>query len=137
MYSNSGFTMLAEIVRSVTGKTLRQFTDSDIFRPLGMVNTHFHDDANEIVPNRSYSYSRSDSNHFRNSILSYSNAGATSLFTNLTDMSKWIINFYRPTVGDAKLIQQLTLKSKLNNGNEIDYASGIASTEFKGWRQFV
>lgn len=56
MYSNSGFTMLAEIVRSVTGQTLRQFTDSAIFRPLGMTHTHFHDDYTEIVPNRSYSY---------------------------------------------------------------------------------
>ena len=35
-YSNSGFTMLAEIVRSVTGQSLRQFTDSAIFKPLGM-----------------------------------------------------------------------------------------------------
>src|SRR4030095_16366022 len=29
-YSNSGFTMLAEIVKSVTGQSLRQFTDSAI-----------------------------------------------------------------------------------------------------------
>ena len=38
-YSNSGFTMLAEIVKSVTGKTLRQYTDSAIFKPLGMTST--------------------------------------------------------------------------------------------------
>src|SRR5689334_20559010 len=31
-YSNSGFTMLAEIVRSATGQSLRQFTDSAIFK---------------------------------------------------------------------------------------------------------
>src|SRR5678809_1133524 len=92
-YSNSGFTMLAEIVRSVTGQSLRQFTDSAIFKPLGMVNTHFHDDYEEIVKNRSYSYYRTDSIHFAKIILSYSNAGATSLFTNLNDMSKWIMNF--------------------------------------------
>ncbi len=42
-YSNSGFTMLAEIVKSVTGQSLRKFTDSAIFKPLGMNNTHFHD----------------------------------------------------------------------------------------------
>jgi len=33
-YSNSGFTMLAEIVKSVTGRSLRRFTDSAIFKPL-------------------------------------------------------------------------------------------------------
>src|SRR5882762_3288440 len=47
-YSNSGFTMLAEIVRAVSGKSLRKFTDSAVFKPLGMNNTHFHDDYTEI-----------------------------------------------------------------------------------------
>ena len=135
-YSNSGFTMLAEIVRSVTGQSLRQFTDSAIFKPLGMINTHFHDDYEEVVKNRSYSYSRIDSVHFANSILSYSNAGATSLFTNLNDMSKWIMNFYTHKVGDQKDIDQLTQKGKLNSGKELNYALGIASDTYNGWRQF-
>jgi CubicO group peptidase (beta-lactamase class C family) len=135
-YSNSGFTMLAEIVRSITGKSLRQFTDSAIFKPLGMMNTHFHDDYEEIVKNRSYSYQRKDSIHFTNSILSYSNAGATSLFTNITDMSKWIMNFYDPKVGDLKDIARLTQNGKLNNGKDINYALGIVSDKYRGWRQY-
>ena len=136
-YSNSGFTMLAEIVRSVTGQSLRQFTDSAIFRPLGMSNTHFHDDYEEIVKNRSYSYTRTDSVHFANSILSYSNAGATSLFTNLNDMSKWIMNFYTHKVGDQKDVEQLTQRGKLNSGKELNYALGIVSDTYNGWRQFT
>src|SRR6476646_9792160 len=134
-YSNSGFTMLAEIVRSVTGQSLRQFTDSAIFKPLGMLNTHFHDDYEEIVKDRSYSYDRKDSAHFANSILSYSVAGATSLFTNLEDMSKWIMNFYTHKVGDQKDIDQLAQKGKLNSGKELNYALGIVSDTYNGWRQ--
>ncbi len=134
-YSNSGFTMIAEIVKSVTGKTLRQFTDSAIFKPLGMNNTHFHDDYTEIVKNRSYSYWRG-STGFGNSILSYSNAGATSLFTNVNDMSKWIINFYNSKVGTQKDIEQLTEKGKFNNGKESSYALGITVNAYKGWRQY-
>ena len=136
-YSNSGFTLLAEIVRSVTGQSLRQFTDSAIFKPLGMTSTHFHDDYEEIVKNRSYSYSRIDSVHFANSILSYSNAGATSLFTNVNDMSKWIMNFYTHKVGDQRDIEQLTQKGKLNSGKELNYALGIVSDTYNGWRQFA
>ena len=135
-YSNSGFTMLAEIVKSATGQTLRQFTDSAIFKPLGMANTHFHDDYTEIERNRSYSYDRIDSTHFKNSILSYSNAGATSLFTNINDMSKWVINFYDTKVGDQKDIDMLTTRGKLNNGKELSYALGIVSDKYKGWRQY-
>ena len=135
-YSNSGFTMLAEIVKSVTGQTLRQFTDSAIFKPLDMKNTHFHDDYTEIVKNRSYSYGRKDSTHFTNSILSYSNAGATSLFTTVNDMAKWIMNFYIPKVGTQKDIEQLTQKGKLNNSKELSYALGITVNTYKGWKQY-
>lgn len=135
-YSNSGFTMLAEIVKSVSGQTLRKFTDSAIFKPLGMINTHFHDDYTEIVRNRSYSYNRTDSIHFTNSILSYSNAGATSLFTNINDMSKWVINFYDHKVGDRSSVDMLTQKGKLNNGKELTYALGIVNNTWKGWRQY-
>ncbi|MGZ3765762.1 MAG: serine hydrolase domain-containing protein [Mucilaginibacter sp.] len=131
-YSNSGFTMLAEIVRSVTGKSLRKFTDSAIFNPLGMNNTHFHDDYTEIVPNRSYSYQQTSNGHFANAVLSYSVAGATSLFTNVDDMSKWVINFYDHKAGDQKDIEQLTQKGILNNGKVQDYALGIASDKFNG-----
>jgi CubicO group peptidase (beta-lactamase class C family) len=135
LYCNSGYTMCAEIVKAVTGKTLRQFTDSAIFMPLGMVNTHFHDDHSEIEPNRSYSYSRKGLG-FANSVLSYSNAGATSLFTNINDLSKWVMNFYNTRAGEANDISELTRRGKLNNGQEIDYALGIISNKYKGWKQF-
>jgi CubicO group peptidase (beta-lactamase class C family) len=136
LYSNSGFTMLAEIVKAATGQTLRAFTDSAIFKPLGMTNTHFHDNYKEIEKNRSYSYNRIDSTHFSNSILSYSNAGATSLFTNIDDLALWVMNFYNHKVGDQKEIDRLTEKGKLNSGKETDYALGISSDRQFGWRRF-
>ncbi|HKG08002.1 MAG TPA: serine hydrolase domain-containing protein, partial [Pedobacter sp.] len=136
-YSNSGYTMLAEIVKSVTGKTLRQFTDSVIFKPLGMNNTHFHDDYMEVVKNRSYSYYPKDSSGYANSILSYSNAGATSLFTNVRDMAKWITNFYSPKVGTLQEIASLTQKAKLNDGLEPNYALGIVVDNFNGWKVYA
>ncbi len=135
-YSNSGFTLLAEIVKAVSGQTLRQFTDSAIFKPLGMTSTHFHDDYTEIEKNRSYSYDRKDSSHFTNAVLSYSVSGATSLFSNINDMSKWVMNFYNHKVGDQKDIDILTQKGKLNNGKEISFALGIVNDTWKGWRQY-
>ena len=135
-YSNSGFTMLAEIVKAVTGQTLRKFTDSAIFKPLGMSATNFHDDYTEIVKNRAYSYERAGNGRFTNSILSYSNAGATSLFTNVIDMAKWISNLYYPKVGTAAEIRQLTQKGILNTGKELTYALGIGVSQYKGWKQY-
>lgn len=134
-YSNSGFTMLGEIIKSVTGKTLRQFTDSAIFKPLGMNHTHFHDDYTEIEPNRAYSYDK-EKGHFVNAVLSYSNAGATSLFTNVDDMSKWLMNFYIHKVGDQQDVETLTTKAILNNGKVQDYAMGIGVDTYRGQKRY-
>lgn len=135
-YCNSGYTLASEIVHAITKQTLREFTDSAIFKPLGMTSTHFHDDAGEIVKGRSYSYGKTDRGHYVNSILSYSNTGATSLFTSINDFSKWIMNFYDHKVGDQKDFDLLTQKSRLNNGNEIDYALGIGNVNEKGHKGF-
>lgn len=136
MYSNSGYTLLAEIVKAVSGQSLRKFTDSAIFKPLKMTQTHFHDDYTEIENNRAYSYDRKDNTRFSNNILSYSAVGPTSLFSNITDLAKWVINFYDIKVGNEQSILQLTQKAKLNDGSEIGYASGILSERYKGWKQF-
>jgi CubicO group peptidase (beta-lactamase class C family) len=135
-YSNSGFTLLAEIIKSVSGQTLRQFTDSAIFKLLGMKNTHFHDDYTEIVPNRSYSYVMAQKNHYANAVLSYSNVGPTSLFTNIDDMSKWIMNFYDPTVGDQKDIDELTQPVIVNGEKKRNYAKGIVADSIFGQKRF-
>ena len=57
LYSNTGYVLLSILVKRVSGQSLRDFAAASIFKPLGMNNTHFHDDHEEIVKNRAYSYS--------------------------------------------------------------------------------
>ena len=135
-YTNSGYVILAEIVKSVSGMSLRKFADSAIFKPLGMSNTHFHDDYTEIEKNRAYSYDVEDSSHFANSISSASYTGSQGLFTNINDMSKWVMNFYEYKTGDQQLIDSLTKHVKLNNGTELPYANGIIVDTYKGWKRY-
>jgi CubicO group peptidase (beta-lactamase class C family) len=133
LYSNSGYTILAEIIKSVSGKSLREFADSAIFKPLKMTNTFFHDDYTVIVKNRAYSYSHTDSVTFSNRILNFSTVGPTSLFTNIVDMIKWVSNFYDTKAGDKKDIELLTgSKTKLNSGEQLDYALGIINGNYRG-----
>ncbi|NOR21158.1 MAG: serine hydrolase, partial [Candidatus Aminicenantes bacterium] len=44
LYSNSGYFLLGVIVERASGKSLNDFAQTYIFKPLGMKNTHFHDD---------------------------------------------------------------------------------------------
>ena len=60
MYSNTGYTLLAQVVKRVSGQSFREFTTSRIFQRLGMSNTHFRDDHAEIVKHIAYGYAEGD-----------------------------------------------------------------------------
>jgi len=144
LYSNTGYTLLGTIVRRVSGKSLREFTTERIFTPLGMTNTHFHDDHTMVVPGRTSAYvprggggrgrggAPATAGDFAISIPVFDNAGATSLFTTVEDMAKWERNFLQPTVGDARLIEQMYVRGRLNSGDSIPYAFALMHGQFRG-----
>lgn len=135
IYSNTGFTLLAEIVARVSGQSFADFTQKRIFRPLGMVNSQFYDDHEKIVKNRAYSYRQTrDGNYFK-SVLSYANVGATSLFTTVEDMALWTINFQKPTVGSKSIITKMNTLAKLNNGKTFGGALGQFVNQHNGLNQ--
>lgn len=130
LYSNTGFTLLAEVVARVSGQTFAEFTRTHIFQPLKMTNTLFYDDCEKIVKNRAYSY-HADSTGLKKSILSYSTVGATSLFTTVEDLSLWAMNFENPVVG-KNVIGRMNLRGILNKGDTIGYAMGQGIGVYKG-----
>ncbi|MFZ5823997.1 MAG: serine hydrolase domain-containing protein [Bacillota bacterium] len=132
LYCNTGYTFLAEIVARVSGRSFRQFTQEQIFQPLGMRSTHFHDDHEEIVPHRAYSYKPDGKGGFKHSVLNYANVGATSLFTTADDLARWLLNFELPVVGTPALIQQLHQRFTLTSGETIPYAFGLNHTQYRG-----
>jgi CubicO group peptidase (beta-lactamase class C family) len=126
LYCNTGYTLLAEIVARVTNTSFRTWTEQNIFKPLGMEHTHFHDDHEFIVENRAYSYSPKESGGFRKSVLSYANAGATSLFTTTADLLKWAQNFLEPKIGGPDVIEQMLELGVLNSSRKLPYAAGLS-----------
>lgn len=136
LYCNTGYTLLAEIVSRVSGKSFKDFTKERIFDPLGMNNTHFHDDHKEIVKNRTYSYNPAGNNGFENAVLSYANAGATSLFSTVEDLAKWINNFDSYKVGGEKAVNRMFETGILNNGGKLNYAFGLTINKYRGAKIF-
>jgi CubicO group peptidase (beta-lactamase class C family) len=124
-YSNTGYTLLAEIVRSVTGKTLRQFTTERIFTPLGMKHTFFYDDVREVVPGRAHSYYREEDGPWLRYLLNLEMVGASNLTTTVEDLALWAGNFSKPRVGDVALIDQIGRGGTLNDGTPIHYGFGL------------
>jgi CubicO group peptidase (beta-lactamase class C family) len=146
LYCNAGYTLLGEIVASISGKSLKEFTQERIFDPLGMTHTHFHDDHQHIVPQRAYSYSSlaqidgftvtssTGDGTYRKAVLSYANAGATSLFTTGSDLMKWQRNFETGQVGGESTIELMLEKGTLNDGRELNYGFALSHGLYRGLR---
>ena len=131
VYSNTGYTLLGTIVKRVTGQTLREFTDQEFFRPLGMSETHFHDDHAMVVPGRTSAYVQAGSG-WKVSIPDFDTYGATSLFTTVGDLLKWEHNFATGQVLGPALLAEMQRSVRLNDGSESPYGFGVATGTLRG-----
>ena len=132
LYSNSGYTLLAVVVERVSGRTLREFTTTRVFEPLGMTQTTFRDDHTMIVRNRAYAYESGRAGGYRLSIPDFAVVGASSLFTTVQDLARWNRNFRTGEVGGRDVLRQLQEQGALAGGARISYGFGLVHGTHRG-----
>ena len=132
LYSNTGYNLLAEIVEKVTGNSFREWTDTNIFKPLDMTDSHFHDDHQMILKNQAYSYQAAENGEFKHAVNNTTALGSSSLYSTVEDLAKWILNFDNTHIGEQTVIEQMHQRGVLNNGEQIDYAFGLNIGEYRG-----
>ena len=135
LYSNAGYFLLGEIVARVSGRSLRQFAHDEFFVPLGMTHTHFHDDHNEIVPNRATGYAPTgagDGDGFRINVTTLDMVGDGGIFTSVEEWAAWDRNLTEGTVGGDAWVALMHQRGVLNSGDTIPYAFGISHGEHRG-----
>ena len=131
LYSNSGYWLLSQVVERASGKSLREFAAERIFTPLGMDDTHFHNDHAEIVPNRASGYAPTGDG-FRISMTTLPMIGDGGVFTTVDDLLRWDRNFYDSNVGGPEFVRQMLSTGSLNDGEALTYASGLTVGAYRG-----
>ena len=130
-YSNTGYVALGVIVQRVTGKSLREFADEQIFGPLGMTSSHFHDDHTMPVPGRASAYSPAGSG-WRINVWNNDIVGQGGVMTTVTDLQKWDENFYTGKVGGPGFLKRQLQQGRLADGTTLRYAFGLNVGEYRG-----
>lgn len=131
-YSNTGYNLLAEALARVTGKSFPALAEERIFCPLHMVDTHFSDDHNQIVPRRAASYEPDEAGGFKNSTNQLTALASSSLHTTIEDFTKWMVNYETKAVGGPVGLRQLHERGVLADGTAIPYAFGVVHGEYRG-----
>jgi CubicO group peptidase (beta-lactamase class C family) len=133
-YSNTGYVALGVIVQRVTGKSLREFAAEQIFGPLGMMSTHYHDDHTMIVPGRASAYSPLPEGGWRIYVWNNDIVGQGGVMLTVNDLLKWDENFYTGKVGGPGFLKRQLTQGKLANGTTLSYAFGLTVGQYRGER---
>jgi CubicO group peptidase (beta-lactamase class C family) len=132
LYSNSGYLLLANIVRRSTGRSLREFLEERVFDPLGMANTSIWDDNTEVLHERATGYTPGRGGWEIDHAWNFQMGGDGQVITSVEDLLKWDQNFYTPRVGGQGLLDRLHTRGILNSGDTIRYALGLTLDEHRG-----
>jgi CubicO group peptidase (beta-lactamase class C family) len=132
LFSNSGYALLAAIVKRASGKSLRQFANENIFNPLSMSNTGFQDEGAMIVKNRAADYLFNNEGGFQMKTSNVASVGDGGLLTTVEDLFLWDQSFYQDKLGGPELINQFLTPATLDDGEKTNYAFGLAVDNYKG-----
>ncbi len=137
VYCNTGYILAGIIVRRVSGRSLRAFADAHIFKPLGMKNTHFHDNHAEVVKGRASAYSLRSGRPVI-AVPTFDLVGSTGLFSTADDLALWDQNFYDWRVGGKSALERMLTPGKLNSGEparfgaDLGYGLGLVIGRYRG-----
>jgi CubicO group peptidase (beta-lactamase class C family) len=135
LYSNTGYALAGLIVQRVSGKTLDEFTQERLFRPLGMTHTQWRDDFTKIVPNRATAYSGSAATGFHTDMPFTNMIGNGGILSTMADLMRWNENLDHPTVGGQSYVDAMQTRMRLTSGRTISYALGLIVNDYRGVRE--
>ena len=123
-YSNSGYFLLGYIIEKITGKPYSEYLNENIFKPLGMANSHFANNKG-ITKNRVGAYSFGDNGYENSRFLNITHIySAGAIQSTVEDFYKW-----HQAVHSYKLVNKETLdkaftRYRLTDGKYTDYGYG-------------
>ncbi len=157
-YTNSGYTALVKLVEVISGESFAEFVESELFSPLGMTATHFHDDRTRVIPDRVISYAPVPENQenpdedggsddakddeasppaFRQTYLSnFQGVGPGGLYSTLKDWKHWE-SFWLDTIelpDDFLRLKALVRSREVVRNDTLNYAMGLEMETWQGQR---
>lgn len=131
LYSNSGYALLAIIVKRASGSSLKDFAAKDVLGPLAMKTSRFRDDHTEPIPNRAIGYAPR-AGGYRQSVPTFDVVGDGGLFSSARELALWDPTDLPATIGKPGLTALLTAPGTLNNGTSVPYAMGLRLDTYRG-----
>lgn len=138
-YSNFAYFLLSMLVEEKSGMTLREYSEKNIFKPLGMKNTFFSDDANEIVKNRASGYIPLEKGGYETNMTNLFWVGDGGLHSSITELQLWDQQFYQPKLGKnpEEFLQKMLTPNSQHTLSGMLYANGQFVKKIDGFTKYA
>lgn len=131
IYSNSGYNLLGFIIESVSGKSYWDFTQTRIFKPLGM-NQTANRDPQFIVPNRADGYEWENGKLVGRDYDLTDVFSAGAIVSTALDLAKWDAALRSETLLKKISLDQMWTPFVLSDGKPHPYGFGFNVADFRG-----
>lgn len=130
-YNNTGFMLLAEILKRVYKKDFDKIANEYIFKPLNMDHSRVVNNPVLIIPNKADAYKQKGADFFKLPVGQMEN-GSSNIYTTLNDLCKWAVNFQKPSIGSYEIYDKMQKSTILSSGKTIEYGLGLQTEKYKG-----
>ncbi len=131
-YSNTNYWLLGQIVKKVSGISLGNYAKKYIFGPLGMKHTQYLEEYQSDISNKVIGYvSKCPDCEREEYVYETTAVGDGGIRSNIVDLLKWENEFYNCKILTKKAWDKMTEKGVLNDGTEINYASGLIIDKYQ------
>lgn len=134
LYCNSGFALLGLLVERISGHSLDEFLQQQLFSPLGMQATQMVKACDRPQPGLATPYlpDSSEPGHWRRAMHGFEHGGEGGLVSTVEDMLIWAAQLLQPGPGMAELVTALQAHAPLLAGHASPYARGLEHGQWQG-----
>ena len=134
-YNNTGYSLLAEVVSRVTRTPYPDWVREEILEPLGMHDTYFRMDPDEVLAGAITGYAK-ENGRYREARDIGGALGAGGVYTTLADMARWMVHLGRFKLGGEIVGELMTTPFELGEGSSSGYGLGLIIDEFRGLKRW-
>lgn len=133
LYSNTGYILLAEVVKAVTAQPFPEWARANILEPLGMHDTFFWHDPGEVRREMAWSYELAPGGGYqRIDMLPMWYVGAGNVYSSAADLGRWLQHLDDPQICSPQIVALMAQGAELKNGETTHYAFAQDRQTYRG-----
>ena len=128
-YSNTGYILLGLIISKVTGRTLKDYIENEIFAKAGMTNSKVNIQGETEIKDRAYGH-EFDENHnlvVRDQYWCSATIGDGGLYSSIDDLKKWV-----KFLANSENFEDMKKANYVGKDEYNEYGLGIRNINVKG-----